>query len=996
MHMAETPLAAPRAARAGWFGPPLLAALVLALCLGLTLQQWRSAQRAAVQDMQVDFDYRARELMNNLALRMSTYIQILRGAQGLYASSHAVSRSEFAEYVRMQDLDAQYPGVQGIGYMERVDGPARAAHIAAVRAEGYPHYTVFPDGERALMAPIVYLEPFSGVNLRVFGWDPYSEPVRRKMLEQARDAGVAAMSGKITLLQDSGVRRQSAFLVALPVYQNGAPHATLEQRRSAIRGWVYAPFRVGELIAGLGGERAADLDVEIYDGDHIADVARMHTGGEGGLHARVLLRTEQHISIAGHPWTLAIGALPAFAKPTEKPRMVLISGLAATLLLTVLTWLQAQAHVAARRALARSRALARELEGGQQRLLALADTSQRAQAMLRSILDSTIDGVLVDDGASRILASNQRFLELWSVTQPIDLAADDSAVVAHMLDQLMHPAPFLYTRSLQLHDEHRELLRLKDGRFVEQFTRPVQLGAERARLWSFRDVTERKQTEQRERSHRHVLELLARGAPLTAILDAVVLGVEATNPGMLCSIVLMSGEGESAHLVTGAAPSIPAFFNEAVNGLPVKAASGSCGTAAFTGSRVIVERIAGHPFWAGFYDIAARAGLASCWSEPIRNGAGKVLGTFAIYHAEPHYPSPANVVLIEQAAQLAGIAIEQAQAALALRAGEERFRSLYDHAPVALWEQDWSALRAACTLLDAAGVGELGAYLRARPDEAARLAALVRVTDVNAAALAQVGADTKNLAALGMAQVFADSAQHCLVDAIVALAGGATHFACEGSFVRLDGVARHNDVTLLVMPGHAQTLDFVIVSTLDITERHRMNAELRMLATTDFLTGLANRREFMARLDDELARLRRLGGSAAVLMLDIDHFKRVNDHHGHAAGDAVLRHTAALMRASQRKIDSLGRMGGEEFALLLPGADAAAAAIYAERLRASVEATPLDIDGARVAITVSIGIASMVATDGDADAALIRADKALYAAKQGGRNRVSLERPGAP
>ncbi|HZV64128.1 MAG TPA: GGDEF domain-containing protein, partial [Telluria sp.] len=171
--------------------------------------------------------------------------------------------------------------------------------------------------------------------------------------------------------------------------------------------------------------------------------------------------------------------------------------------------------------------------------------------------------------------------------------------------------------------------------------------------------------------------------------------------------------------------------------------------------------------------------------------------------------------------------------------------------------------------------------------------------------------------------------------------------------------------------------------------RKRMDAELLLLATTDFLTGLPNRREFMARLDDELARLQRsVDESAAVLMLDIDHFKTVNDEFGHATGDAVLRHMAGLMRAGQRKIDTLGRVGGEEFAVLLPGASLEAAAAYAERLRQSVAETPLVNEGREIAITVSIGIASIRPQDASADAALIRADRALYNAKDAGRNRV--------
>jgi diguanylate cyclase (GGDEF)-like protein len=287
--------------------------------------------------------------------------------------------------------------------------------------------------------------------------------------------------------------------------------------------------------------------------------------------------------------------------------------------------------------------------------------------------------------------------------------------------------------------------------------------------------------------------------------------------------------------------------------------------------------------------------------------------------------------------------------------------------------------------------------------------------DVNAAALTQVGAADAGshaaapvhpdqaaarpgIGALSLAQNFDDSAMPAFAMALTALAQGAHFFAIESSFQRLDGAARQNELTLLVMPGHEQSLDFVIVSTVDITERKRMDADLLALATTDFLTGLPNRREFMARLDDQQARLQRGVDSAAVLMLDLDHFKIINDDHGHAAGDVVLRHVAALMRGCQRKIDTLGRVGGEEFAVLLPGADMTAASLFAERLRHCVADTPLLLeDGSRLAVTVSIGIALMSETDRGYDAALIRADQALYCAKRAGRNRVEPEcgaRPG--
>lgn len=174
-------------------------------------------------------------------------------------------------------------------------------------------------------------------------------------------------------------------------------------------------------------------------------------------------------------------------------------------------------------------------------------------------------------------------------------------------------------------------------------------------------------------------------------------------------------------------------------------------------------------------------------------------------------------------------------------------------------------------------------------------------------------------------------------------------------------------------------------------ERKRMEETLREMATTDALTGLPNRRHFLDRMENQLARVQRqVTRSAAVLMLDLDHFKQVNDIHGHAIGDAVLRHFATLIRDDLRKIDMVGRLGGEEFGIVLPGADPAAALSFAERLCRKVADSPLMQDGRTIPVTVSIGIAAIGAGDATADAALIRADKALYRAKESGRNRVII------
>ena len=176
----------------------------------------------------------------------------------------------------------------------------------------------------------------------------------------------------------------------------------------------------------------------------------------------------------------------------------------------------------------------------------------------------------------------------------------------------------------------------------------------------------------------------------------------------------------------------------------------------------------------------------------------------------------------------------------------------------------------------------------------------------------------------------------------------------------------------------------------DITLRKQAEAEVARLATTDPLTGVANRRRFLEQLGMELDRVRRLGDPATLLMLDVDHFKSVNDTHGHAAGDAVLQHLAELSRLGLRRIDLFGRLGGEEFAILLPGTDRAGAQLFAERFRRQVADTPAQTARGAIPVTVSIGIAELGPADPDPDGPLARADAALYRAKQAGRNRVEV------
>jgi diguanylate cyclase (GGDEF)-like protein len=169
--------------------------------------------------------------------------------------------------------------------------------------------------------------------------------------------------------------------------------------------------------------------------------------------------------------------------------------------------------------------------------------------------------------------------------------------------------------------------------------------------------------------------------------------------------------------------------------------------------------------------------------------------------------------------------------------------------------------------------------------------------------------------------------------------------------------------------------------------------DLETLAAIDWLTGLYNRRQFESLALAELARSQRYMRPLTLMMLDIDHFKKINDTYGHATGDRVLQALATVCLATKRDADIAGRLGGEEFALLLPETTGSAAAQFAERLRQQIRDCAPVVDGEKLPLTVSIGIASALLTSSGIQPLLNNADQALYDAKRSGRNRVVLWRP---
>lgn len=474
-----------------------------------------------------------------------------------------------------------------------------------------------------------------------------------------------------------------------------------------------------------------------------------------------------------------------------------------------------------------------------------------------------------------------------------------------------------------------------------------------------RGVTERKHSEQREQLRNHVLELLAHGAPLITILEAIVRGVEQQSPELLCSISQLDSTGQ--RLLTGAAPSLPGYFNAALNGIEIGIGAGSCGTAAFTGQRVIVENIQGHPYWAPYQELARKAGLRACWSEPIRTASGKLLGTLDIYLSEARQPDEAEVSLIEQTANLAEIALGRSRADQALRESEKLLSDILENVSAYIYVKDTQ-----------------GRYLFAN-----RL--LRELFDAPMEEI--VGYDDYKF-------FDADTASERRKDDLRVLQGGETLQVEENSLNILTGLTavylsvklplRHEDGSIHALCG---------IST-DISERKDIEEHMRHMAQYDGLTHLPNRALFSDRLQQALAAARRDRNHLALMFLDLDKFKPINDTYGHAVGDLLLKEAAQRIQDCLRASDTAARIGGDEFVVLLPIIEAEQdAGMVGEKIRNAL-IQPFELAGHTLHISSSIGVAVYPEHGADEKLLTKSADIAMYHAKKNGRDNVKLYQPG--
>lgn len=266
----------------------------------------------------------------------------------------------------------------------------------------------------------------------------------------------------------------------------------------------------------------------------------------------------------------------------------------------------------------------------------------------------------------------------------------------------------------------------------------------------------------------------------------------------------------------------------------------------------------------------------------------------------------------------------------ALKLAERRFRNLFEHAPISLWEEDYSALKREFDVLRGQGIEDLRAHLASHPEAVSRFMGMIRVLDVNRKTLSLFGATDKDTLLANLNRVFRDEMRAHFVDELVDMWNGKTYYEREGINYSLSGDPVDIHLHWTLMPGHERDFDWVLVALQDITARKKAEEYLRYLGTHDVMTGLYNRAFF----EETLLNLEtNRSDPVSFIVLDLNGLKNTNDTLGHHAGDKLIRRAAEVLTASIENGFIAARIGGDEFIVIMAGATEQTANEMIERIQ---------------------------------------------------------------
>jgi len=469
-----------------------------------------------------------------------------------------------------------------------------------------------------------------------------------------------------------------------------------------------------------------------------------------------------------------------------------------------------------------------------------------------------------------------------------------------------------------------------------------------------------------------VMEMLALGGSRNQCLDQVCRSIEALiDPKGARSSILFLESGQLRH---GAAPGLPSAYCRALDGTPIGPTVGSCGTACYLSEPVIVEDINTSPLWEDYRELAAEFDLRACWSHPILSSDRQVLGSFAVYYDQPRQPTRADLTCIGKFTHLTSLIIEK----FLMEERENRLRQEVFQAQA-----------------------KFQAFAQVLPDVALVLDDQGRYVDFFGAASPLLAMPPEEFLGKFLHQVLEPAlAEQCYQTLQATLSSGTTQ-VLEYELALPDGVrtfeGRTSQIPGYRIPGQtsSERRQYLLWVARDISERKLAERRIRQLAYFDPLTRLPNRRNLQEHLERLLSEVIRHHKNGALLYLDLDDFKRINDSVGHSVGDQLLQEVAGRLQESVRSSETIARLGGDEFVIVSEpqaqtrSAAAEDAAAIAYRVLECFS-QPFVIESSAYNVRPSIGI-SLIDPDTQSGGDILkRADTAMYNAKHRGGNCYSF------
>lgn len=890
--------------------PFTLVTSFVAFLFGLVLTFFVAGKMAETESVRLEAAYNVtfNQAVDAVVGKINAYEEMLRATQGLFYVSPDLSREDFANFYQSLKLEENYPGIQGLGYVVALSPEQKQTHINAVRQSGMMSYDIYPQGVRDKYTSNLYIEPVTKKNMRALGFDMYADNTRREAMEQAVNTGKASITEKVFLKQDGSDSTINGLLMYLPVYIDASESDVAIDQRTIHSGWVYAVFRIDDVLQDVLVTHKNVGLLNIYDDG--ADKTESLLLSLPGIASEDSFSLQKSYEVGGRTWSFVGQPDREFAHSIVRNNtwITWIIGIVISLLFALVIAAIAKSRVNAIRIASQMTKSYRQ----NARRLALA-TEAAEIAIWEWDVETNI--IMFDSMASTVFG-------LASSTEHMDYTEFEKLI--HDADLL--PFRVAVEQSIKQHKSFEIRSRILHGSEIRMIHTSAELyfndaGQLLSLVGVSYDITEdwqhQKMILETEQRWKHALEGSGAGVWDWDVTNNVVV----FSDKLLAMLGYAPGEiiGQMEHWLKLIHPQdierVTADINRMLSGEKPE----------YRNEHRILSKDGSWKWMLG----SATVGERDTQGNPIR-----VIGT--------------------------KIDISwRKQAELALQQSEERFRNAFDTAAIGM-----------------AIVGLDGRWV-----------------EVNGALCRMLGYSEEEL----MDKTFVDVTHPDDLDLDLEyvrklLNGDLEHYQMEKRYFHKTGDIIFVLLSVSLVRNEKGEVIHFISQIEDVTARKSESDRIRQMAYHDTLTGLPNRRLFDEHISHTLAHAKRVGYPIALMFVDIDHFKQINDTHGHDVGDEILKSVADRMTHCLRQTDTLSRVGGDEFVILLTELKKPDdAKLVAEHILETVS-QPLHVNTHDFHITLSIGVAIF---PGDAENETVseltkKADLALYEVKSAGRNGVHI------